>query len=542
MPRTLKPNKLTGSELATGKSSSLPDKPITVPERIRAELNLEKWAIWKPAKSKTQPTERKLRREYALEEGKKIIAEVEVGYTNKGELTTEDQKVYYGLVKIWEDAGRPNEVTPFSLKLISKTLKRGWGSNVIESLTGSMLRLRVTPLIWTNSFEDGLAKKTIEVLDPFNILSTLKIIRTKADGHVTKLAGYFRFDDHIMKNLQANLTKPVLFEVIIGFKTDIAVLLYPHLDLVLFDKTFYKRRTKDLFNELGLDGKAYRNRSDRKRALEPALKDLEYVPLTSGRIASITLEETADGKDFNLVIRKGKLVALPKINHYRESSSNPVAQTMSDTPPSSREVDSRPQPEQPAHPVDHELDRQAKELVTHFYQVFHAGKRSHINYKSKGQAISLITQYGFEQSKYIVDFAHREAPKTNFDIQAFGGVIQYTSRALDEYERRKLAQEQIAKIRDEEALRTEQELEQLKQEEAVRERAKMIIEQMPVEEYQTLYNECAEQFKNSDFFKSHYQSQTIQAAIKGLMVKRIIERQESKLPGETISETTPQEA
>jgi hypothetical protein len=62
--------------------------------------------------------------------------------------------------------------------------------------------------------------------------------------------------------------------------------------------------------------------------------------------------------------------------------------------------------------------------------------------------MSLITQHGLEAAKYIVDYAHREAPKTQFDIQAFGGIIQYSSRALDEYQRRRAEQRSTQQSRE----------------------------------------------------------------------------------------------
>ena len=79
-------------------------------DKIRPELNLEKWpAIWRPAKSNRKPTARILRREATVSGGNRVTAEVKVGFTDEGDLTTEDQKTYYGLIKHWEDSGRREE-------------------------------------------------------------------------------------------------------------------------------------------------------------------------------------------------------------------------------------------------------------------------------------------------------------------------------------------------------------------------------------------------------------------------------------------------
>ncbi len=53
--------------------------------------------------------------------------------------------------------------------------------------------------------------------------------------------------------------------------------------------------------------------------------------------------------------------------------------------------------------------------------------------KAISQAIALIAQHGTELAHYIVDFAHREAGKTNYQPQTFGGIFQYEPRAITEH-------------------------------------------------------------------------------------------------------------
>lgn len=536
MPTAIKSNSKTGSDLVRESVTPFPKKPTTPgPERIRPELNLEKWAIWQPAKSKSQPVERKLRREVPLANGKRVIAEVEVGYTNKGVLTTEDQKTYYALVKHWEDSGKlEDRPIFFSLKRLARLLEKKWGTNVIEALTQSLTRLRVTPLIWTNSYQDSETKQAVEVIEPFNILSDLKIVRSKTDGHITKQAGYFRFNDYILKNLHANLTKPLLFETVISFRSEIAQILYTYLDLILSDKTLFERRTKELFEEIGLEGKAYRNPSNRKQVLDRALAELNGAPLTTGRIAAITLEDTKDEKDYKLVVRKGKLIALPRINHYQEDrTSKSAAKEVSEE---SREADASRQGK-PTRATHDELQRKAIDLVTHFYQVFHSGKNFQITSKAIGQAVSLISQHGFEESKYIIEYAKQKAPETHFDIQTFGGIIQYSSRALANFERRRIQQEQASRFRAEQQARLQQELEQQRREQATKQRAQAYLDQLLPEQYEALYDDCATQYKASEFYRAHYNSVTVQSAIRTLMLRRIITEQEMNADGETARET-----
>jgi len=400
-------------------------------ELIRPELNLEKWTIWQPAKSKLAPNERVLRREINLPNGNRVTAEVEVGFTNKGALTTEDQRTYYALIQQWEERGRLSQQVPFSIRHLAQRLKKRWGTNVINSITESLVRLRTVPFIWRNSYHDSSTGETIKILDTFNILSELKIVQREKDGVVNKEVGYFKFNDFVLNNLLKNHTKPLLFDVVLSFQSEIAQLLYVYLDLILNDKTIYERRTKELFDDLGLEGKAYRNLSDRKRTLERALKELLNKPITTGRISSIALEPTKDQKDYKLVVRKGTRTAFitaPAERRVEGSESRGEIPTKTPT----------------IHTEDPKLRAQADDLVRHFHRLFHNTEPSHINTKARNQAISLIAQHGYNQARYVVDFAHRVAPETNYNPQTFGGILQYTARALADYEERQHWNQRLA--------------------------------------------------------------------------------------------------
>lgn len=405
-------------------------------EIIRSELNLEQWSIWQPANSRNAPKARVLTRELTLADGTKATAQVEVGFTNKGALTTEDQKTLYALVKQWEERGKTNTLTPVSLKRLAKLLKKKWGTQTVKGLINSLSRLRATPFTWTNSYFDSSTGETVEVLDMFNILSDMRIAKRSKGDVITKEAGYFKFHELVLVNLQNNHTKPVLYEVAISFQSEIAQLLYSRLDRLLFDKMQYERRSKELFDDLGIEGKAYQNLSDRKRTLERAFKELIDKPLTSGRISSAVLEPTADGKDYKAVFRKSarsvplRLATAPLAEQGREEGLHGAA-TASDN-------------------GDSEFDKQGADLVKYFYRIFHGSERAYINSKAVDQAVSLIAHHGYDQARYVVDFAHQAAKETNFQIQTFGGVLQYEARAIVEYVDRQHWQTQQARQKAEE--------------------------------------------------------------------------------------------
>ena len=77
-----------------------------------------------------------LEREHALKGGGRVRARVEVGFSHLGELTTEDQRTYYALVKQWEVSGRSPQQTFFSVRGLAKFLHKRWGTNVITAVSG----------------------------------------------------------------------------------------------------------------------------------------------------------------------------------------------------------------------------------------------------------------------------------------------------------------------------------------------------------------------------------------------------------------------
>src|SRR5437773_1480127 len=90
-----------------------PSKAVcTRKETIRPELNLEKWpAIWQPAQSRNKLNEIVIERTITQLDKNKLSAKVEVTANSKyGPLTTEDQKIYYALQKLWEETGKPRRI------------------------------------------------------------------------------------------------------------------------------------------------------------------------------------------------------------------------------------------------------------------------------------------------------------------------------------------------------------------------------------------------------------------------------------------------
>jgi hypothetical protein len=374
--------------------------------KVHPELNLEKWSIWRPSKSPGKDLKRQeFEREASLPDGSKLNSKVQIGFTDRGVLTTEDRKLYYALIKIWEDKGRPCGQIAISLRRLAKELHKRWGTNVNDSLTQSLLRLRFTPFTWENSYFNAETKQTEHLLTAFTILADLKISRKSLDGHKTKEAGFFRFNDHILNNLLNNYTKPLYLATLLKFKNEIAQLIYAHVDLIMADKTYYVRRSELLFQDLGLNAKTYRKPSVRREKLEKAMKELQGVPLTTGVLKQVSIEHTKDTKDYKVIFIK---------QQGADQNGAPIKKPT--------------------------IDPRAKELVNTFHRRLSRPDHNP-SQRELQQATSLLAQYDQDQVTFIIEYALREAPKTNFRMKTFGAILQYQEEAINAYGRQHHQQE-----------------------------------------------------------------------------------------------------
>jgi hypothetical protein len=411
-----------------GTATATEETAIEPARKVRAELNLEQWSIWLPSNSNREAKPRVLRREIVTPTGDKVTAEVEIATSRRGTLTTEDQKTYYALVEHHQKNRRPDNVAYFSLRGLSKSLAKKWGSRTIETLTDSLTRLRANTIVWRNSYLDSETGKAHETLDFFNIVTDLKIITTKQGGHTTRAEGYFKLNDAIIANLDRNHTKPVLLDIVLSFKSEVAQILYTQLDRILSrDITSYEKRTKELFADLGLEGKEYVYQSARKRILERAIAELESAPLSNGAtIASVTLQKTADGKDYKLVVKRGRARAKNATPAPRSSESQENPHSKEERPSESR-IEAKNE--------GREAVQKGSTLLAYFQQVFFGtdNPTTKPSRKHRDLADQIIASHGEPVSRYIVDFAKAEAEKTKFQIATFGAIANYVDRAVASY-------------------------------------------------------------------------------------------------------------
>ena len=276
---------------------------------IRQELNVEKWPLF--TTSACRKKSREFSREVILENGDRAERKVIIGKTREGEvgiLRLQDYKILSALTKLWEEAKRPvNENVSFALHQLAELLKLHWGGKTHGELYQSLERLKTIPIIWEDSFYQKETDTTERLVTYFNMLDELMIFerrRGSKKGQRYLAFSQFRLNSKIINNLLHNYSKPIYLDILIKLKKDISILLYGHLDLIMADKNIYERTTQHLFADLDLT--KYEYPSQRKRLLEPTLKELEGVELTTGVLSQAKLEKTKDGKDWKVVFRKSK--------------------------------------------------------------------------------------------------------------------------------------------------------------------------------------------------------------------------------------------
>lgn len=442
---------------------------------VRPDLNLEKWPLWEASNSRHQERARILHREIRLPDGSVVAARVEVGYSNHGTLTTEDQKTCYGLFKLWEDLGKPKGRIHFSRQQLARVLKKSWGSKVNKAITDSLMRLRFTPFVWEHSYYDSGSQETVERIDTFNILSELHLARRVRGEATVGETSYFEFNERILANLLAGFTRPVYLDTILTFQSEVAQILYTYLDLIMADKTRFERRTRELFEDLGIDGSTYRYRSKRAQVLEPALRELDGVPVPTG-VLYVALEQTVDKTDFKIVVTKTRSTINSQKKKATESGLDaeqpeppalppPVVTRIVNAPPDPAKAKSRgtkptkaesakmtqnapvesapasmtpESPKTPQRGVQKPTDpihEATLAQVRYFHQIFfQSGDTARPTARERELARDHIERLGVEKAEYLVLFAYREARKTSFQIQNYGGIAQYEGRAVAEFD------------------------------------------------------------------------------------------------------------
>ena len=279
---------------------------------VPSDINLEKWNIFGTKNSRGL---RILKREFQLN-GKKQIQMVRVGLEGSTQtLTAEEAKIFYLLLDLWDKNGRSAEGTVYgSFRQIFGRLqghtalpagqKKRYGTWQRKWFSEKLNRLMSIPIVFEAAYrnKDG----TTRDLESFTLLSKATLFERNKASNTKQLyfdLSHFTIHPVIVKSILEKNMKPILVNVVTGLKKDLSIILYRHLDIIMADKTHFERMVDDLKEEFGL---VIARKDNVLRELRECCAELEGVDVTTGRIIYCRVEKAVDGRNWKVVVRKGK--------------------------------------------------------------------------------------------------------------------------------------------------------------------------------------------------------------------------------------------
>jgi hypothetical protein len=165
--------------------------------------------------------------------------------------------------------------------------------------------------------------------------------------------------------------------------------------------------------------------------------------VASGYLKSVRYEATTDedgGPDWVMTYIPGPKVHAEYAAFNRRpgrrstrSAAAPQRAEQSAVPAPPPAVAAAAVPATPSPTVDDALSTQAHALVQHFHQRFHGTSDVAPSARALTQARALMARYGLDLARHLVDFSVTAVQETDYRPQTFGGILQYTARALADY-------------------------------------------------------------------------------------------------------------
>ncbi|MFA5780388.1 MAG: hypothetical protein WC947_09665 [Elusimicrobiota bacterium] len=287
----------------------------------RTDINFEKWGIFTTRK---QTCGRTLQRT----NGDGLIQTVSISPLEKNgkhyTLTASECKLMYVLKKLWQNSSCPlDKPVLFSFRQAADELGLKWSGETLKHLKRWLMALRGVMIIFENCYKTSKANEVLETTEMMTILSHLKIYKksNKKTGEPISAFSEFQFHPYILQSLHNNFVKPVRLDVICELRSDIAVILYRWLDLMLFKENVIERGLGKLAKELGLEHIRSNNFLNQVR---DAADKLEGKELVTGLIESCKVEKLKNCKGWKLVVRKSNRAnaQLTTSDDYQQQAEN----------------------------------------------------------------------------------------------------------------------------------------------------------------------------------------------------------------------------
>ena len=295
-----------------------------LPQIVRGDVNIKRFGnfLFPHHRTKDLDRVREFQSDVKLSNGRtakqKLVIKPAAG---SKAYTTYTQRVYYALVLLWYEKGKPDGTLHFSLRELATKMNKQWGGDTAERLTREVECLKETTIRWVLAFETATSVDR-DSIDGFSILDRYRIesySEREARGTIFEASCTVVFRKEIIENIISNKISPLNFTALLSFRSSIAEMLYVRIDSLLARLEACQWNSGTLIDELRLNDIAEysRNTATRRRLLERLARELNGKPISTGDTLVATVEQTADAKDWKLVCSKSRRRDLPPPLSYR---------------------------------------------------------------------------------------------------------------------------------------------------------------------------------------------------------------------------------
>jgi hypothetical protein len=292
-------------------------------EIVRPDINIAKWAglIFASPWARDLYEEKEIIFQLGADRSASIRI---VPALNHKRPTTTTQRVFFTLLQIWEQAGKPaNGSFSFSARQIAHLLSWKWaGRDTAERIQEHLSILNSTSIDWERSFVKGDLKEThndaMSLIDAKGYLKREKMINNEFfyAQHTVRL------NHDLVTNMIAGKTKPFNYKAFISIKNETAAKLYNLLDNFLARKRRWERRaTALIYEDLELEGARYKTAFARKAKLQEIQRELDGKELSTGTL-KVSIAKTVDGKDWKLIADKIPAVLKDRGRHPQKLANS----------------------------------------------------------------------------------------------------------------------------------------------------------------------------------------------------------------------------
>ena len=267
----------------------------------RNEYNLERWSYFLFPHSKTTGLD-DLRR--LITERRETAAGCEIKYIEvtprigKKAFTNRTYTTLLALILLWYENQTADGSFRIHLSDIAKKkrIDHNAGNN-LKRIWDDLYSLKTTAIDFASTFidSDGLENS----LKSVSILSALELEPKTDNPRDRYISG--AFSEPIITNLKNEKTNPKNLSSILEIDTEIGQILYRYIDTKIYGNNVFEKASAALFYDLFGDAKRYDWLSRRKQVLEYHINQINGSVLSSGKLLSVFLSDTADKKDIKIV-------------------------------------------------------------------------------------------------------------------------------------------------------------------------------------------------------------------------------------------------